>query len=108
MDVLIETGRPAVWVGMPPMRDANLDAGIQEANAVMRSEAKRRPLVTYVDAHSLFGGPGYTSSITVDGEPTTVRLDDGIHLNVAGSYVAADEILRTVDNILAEEMRWSG
>jgi hypothetical protein len=97
MDVLAADGREVVWVGMPPMRDADLNAGMQAVNAVFEEQAGKRPSVTYVDTWSLFSAPGGGYTDTIDGEG--VRLEDGIHLNVPGSELLAGAILDAVAEI---------
>lgn len=54
--------------------------------------------VRVIDTVPIFT-PGfrYTDSIEVDGEETIVRESDGVHLNAAGSAVAADAVLDRID-----------
>lgn len=99
MDVLTQSGRHVIWVGMPPMQNPTLDHGMRAVDAAYEAEAKERPLVTYVDAYQLFGGEGgagYTDSMRFHAEVQVVRLTDGIHLNGVGSTVAADAILKAL------------
>jgi hypothetical protein len=42
-------------------------------------------------------GNRYRDAMTINGEPTIVRQSDGIHLNDAGSSLAAQLILTRVD-----------
>jgi lysophospholipase L1-like esterase len=97
MDVLAADGREVIWVAMPPMQDPDLGEGMAEANAIAESEAAKRESVAYVDTWSLFSAPGggYTSEL--DGE--TVRLEDGIHLNVEGSELLATAILEALAEV---------
>jgi hypothetical protein len=39
----------------------------------------------------------YRDSMTVNGQPTIVRQSDGIHLNDAGSSLAAKIVLAAID-----------
>ena len=42
-------------------------------------------------------GERYSDSIEVDGSETIVRESDGIHLNEAGSAIAADLVIQRLD-----------
>jgi hypothetical protein len=98
MDVLAADGRKVIWVGMPPMQDADLNDGMAEVNRIVADEAEQRDDVSYVDTWALFSAPGggYTSEI--DGE--IVRLEDGIHLNVEGSELLAAAIAEELANVV--------
>lgn len=100
MDVLAADGRQVIWVGMPPMRDPALDDGMAAVNRVFEQQAAKRPNVTYIDTWSLFSAPGGGYTDTLGGEQ--VRLEDGIHLNVAGSERLASAILAAVAEIAGE------
>lgn len=100
MDVLTANGRKVVWVGMPPMREADLNAGMRAVNDVFEEQAAKRDSVTYVDTWELFSAPGGGYTDAIDGEQ--VRLEDGIHLNVPGSERLADAILTAVAEIAGE------
>jgi hypothetical protein len=102
MDAARAGGRRVIWVGMPPMREAKLSDGMAEVDAVFRSEAVKRPNVTYLDTWSLFDGPGgrYTDQVRdTNGRYVYVRLPDGIHLNVKGSQLLAREVARVVERL---------
>jgi lysophospholipase L1-like esterase len=96
MDVLAANGRPAVWVGMPPMRDPGLNASARRVDAIARREARRRPAVAYLDAYAMFAGRDGRYTDRARGR--AVRLVDGVHLNVAGSELLAEEVLRLLDS----------
>ncbi len=105
MDVLARGGRLVVWIGMPPMEDASYSEAMGLIGGIMAEEASTRPAVTYVDAFSLFSAPGalgeYAFSIPDEaGEPTVVRLDDGVHLNVAGSQYLARRVMEQVGRLV--------
>ncbi len=68
-----------------------VDASIEVAAQPWRSQ------IRVIDTVPIFTpGYRYTDSIEVDGEDTIVRESDGVHLNAAGSAVAADEVLRRI------------
>jgi uncharacterized protein len=105
MDVLAGAGRKVVWIGMPPMREPSYSEAMGLIGGIMAEEAATRPAVTYVDAFAMFSTPGapgvYAPSIPDEaGEPTEVRLDDGIHLNVAGSQYLARRVMEEVDRLV--------
>lgn len=97
MDVLAAGGRKVIWVGMPPMQDADLNNGMAEVNRIVADEAGKRDDVSYVDTWALFSAPGGGYTSEVDGE--IVRLEDGIHLNVRGSELLAAAIVEELAQI---------
>lgn len=97
MDVLAADGRKVIWVGMPPMRDADLNDGMAEVNRIVEDEAGKRDNVSWVDTWALFSAPGGGFTPELGGEP--VRLEDGIHLNVEGSELLAAAIVEELEKI---------
>jgi hypothetical protein len=106
MDVLAAGGRPAVWIGMPPMRDPGLNASARRVDAIARRAAQHRPGVTYLDAYAMFADRDGRYTDRVNGR--VVRLDDGVHLNVAGSNRLAAEVLRVVEALVGRPGGASG
>jgi uncharacterized protein len=96
MDALTRRGRTAIWIGMPPMRDPAFSAAMSVVNGVFAEEAAAHG-VTYIDAYTLFSQPGqpgvYIDAVPTPVGPVSVRLDDGIHLNVDGSRYVATVVL---------------
>ena len=88
--------RPGWFFGLTGVQLALLVAGgapvWAAVNAAARREVARRGAV-WVDTWSLFSAPGggYTDT---DRRGTDVRLEDGIHLNVAGSIALARAVAR--------------
>jgi hypothetical protein len=72
-------GRTLLWIGVPAMDDASLDANARAANDVFRSEAARRSWVRYIDAWTLTSGEAAAA----------LRADDGIHLTAEGGRLIA-------------------
>ncbi len=65
-----------------------VNASIEVAAAPWRSQ------IRVIDTVPIFTpGYRYDDSIEIDGEQTIVRESDGVHLNAAGSEVAADAVL---------------
>jgi hypothetical protein len=96
LDVTATDGRAVVWVGLPPMKEAKLSAGVAKINQIVAAEVANHPGAVFLDIWPQFsakGRPGtYTGTIDVKGRPREVRLD-GIHLNTDGSIVLADLVL---------------
>ncbi|HEY7107609.1 MAG TPA: DUF459 domain-containing protein [Acidimicrobiia bacterium] len=98
MATLTRDGRRLIWIGMPPMQDAAYSQSMNELNQVFQSEAAKYKRVTYLDAWTMFSAPGspgtYASDVPdTSGQLTNVRLDDGIHLNVAGSQLLSQAVM---------------
>jgi len=82
------------WLTVPTARDpdrapitAAVNAAVAAAAAPWRSSAR------VLDMGAIFTpGARYRDAIEVDGRETIVREPDGIHLNEAGSAVAASEV----------------
>ena len=76
----------------PPDVEKAVNAAIGVAAAALADQ------IRIVDTVPVFTpGERYRDAIEIDGDQTIVRESDGIHLNEAGSGVAADEVLRRVD-----------
>ncbi len=78
------------WVTQPPMRDGDLDEGMELINSLAQPVVAAREFVTAVDIWELFGGTdGYQDRVTRDGESIDARVSDGVHLTrSAASWVA--------------------
>jgi hypothetical protein len=98
MALLAAGGRTLIWCGMPPMENLALSGAMAREDRIFQQEAARHPGVRYLDTWKLFSGPdgAFTPNLAVDGHMVPVRLSDGVHLNVAGSFLLAKAILREV------------
>ena len=87
------------WLTVPTQRDPARKPIADAVNeAVEQAAAERGASVRVVDLRPTFTpGDSYRDSIEIDGKQTIVRQSDGIHLNEEGSAVAADLVLRAVD-----------
>jgi hypothetical protein len=106
MTTLTANGRYLVWIGMPPMQDAKYSQSMGLLDQIMQKEAAKHPRVRYIDAWTMFsaaGSPGtYAQSVPDEnGHLASMRLDDGIHLNVDGSQRLARAVLAEVGTIAA-------
>lgn len=95
MSLLAARGRTVLWCGMPPMADPALSRAMAREDLIFRQEANRHPGVAYVDTWGLLqgAGGGFSPSLRLNGKTVPVRLADGVHLNVTGSYLVARAIL---------------
>ena len=105
MDLLVEGGRPVVWIGQPVMRSASFDARVRVIDDIVREEAALRPSVRYVDARALLAGPdgGYAEYRTGgDGTSSRIRDGDGIHLTTSGADLLAAAVLEPILPLLTD------
>jgi hypothetical protein len=100
MDTYRQNGVARVyWLTLPTPREAARAKIAQVVNAAIEVAAEPyRAEVRVIDTVNTFT-PGnlYRDAITISGQPTIVRQADGIHLNDAGSSLAAKLVLAAVD-----------
>jgi uncharacterized protein len=105
METYRQDGRADVyWLTVPTPRDSARQPIERAVNAAIKVAAQPfESQVRIIDTVPIFTpGDRYRDSMSVDGKPTIVREADGIHLNEAGSAVAADVVLRS----LGRDYRW--
>ncbi len=87
------------WLTVPTPRDSYRQTVERTVNAAIRVAAQPwMSQIRIIDTVPVFApGERYRDAMEIDGEATIVRESDGIHLNDAGSAVAADEVLRRID-----------
>jgi hypothetical protein len=87
------------WLTVIAPRDPDAQKVIDLVNASIRVAAQPwASQVRIVDTIPTFTPGGrYSDAIDVDGKETIVRESDGIHLNDAGSSIAADLVLDSID-----------
>ena len=87
------------WLTVMTPRDGGAQRVAQMVNASVTVAAQPwRSQVRVVDMVSIFTpGDRYTDSIEIGGVQTIVRESDGIHLNEAGSALAAEAVLERID-----------
>ena len=105
MDSMTADGRKLIWIGMPPMRDAAYSQSMGLLDQIFQEESAKHRRVTYVDTWTLFsapGSPGTYAQFLPDesGAPTDMRLDDGIHLNVAGSQYLSRVVMAELGKLV--------
>jgi hypothetical protein len=87
------------WLTLPTPRDSARAKIAVVVNAAIAVAAEPwRDQVRTVDMVPVFTPGGiYRDAMTVNGQPTIVRQSDGIHLNDAGSALAAKIVLAAID-----------
>lgn len=96
MDVLLTGGKTrVVWVGLPRMREASMDADIRAIEKIVVQQADARDRVEFYSTYArLSPSDGYKAYIKKpNGMPLDVRSADGIHLNRNGSEYLAEMLL---------------
>ncbi len=96
------SGRPLIWVGMPPMATTWRSQSMRTINGLFRVEAAKHPGVLYSDSWDLFAGPGGGYSAYLpgsSGEQHLVRTSDGVHLTAAGLDRLAGSIMRVMASL---------
>ncbi len=86
------------WLLLPGPRDPDRQKISKAVNLADTVAAQPyRAQVRLLDMAAIFT-PGfrYRDAMSVDGQDTIVRRTDGIHLNDAGSSIAADEVLKAL------------
>jgi len=93
-DLLEAEDRHIFWVTQPPMRDGELDSGINQINDLAAAVIADRDFVSAIDIWPLFGGEsGFSERVTgPDGDEIRARIDDGVHLTRAASSWVADMV----------------
>jgi hypothetical protein len=82
------------WLTLPLPRDPARQQIARAVNAAILVAAQPfRAQVRVLDMTGLFTPGGYRAAMPIGGRDTIVRRPDGIHLNDAGSHVAADVVV---------------
>jgi hypothetical protein len=91
-----------VWLLLPVPRGEGQAVAFAAVNRAAQAAASGLPGVRLVDlGPELSPGGVYTPTLVRDGATVTVRAEDGVHLSDAGASIAADAVLRTLD-----QTRW--
>jgi hypothetical protein len=87
------------WLTVPTQRDPARKPIADDVNeAARQAAAQHGAAVRVVDLVPTFTpGDSYRDSIPINGNETIVRMSDGIHLNEAGSSLAADLVLAAIN-----------
>jgi lysophospholipase L1-like esterase len=92
-------GARVYWLTLPTPRESSRAQIARVVNAAIEVAAEPwLDQIRVIDTVPVFTpGNHYRDSMPVGGQPTIVRQSDGIHLNDAGSSLAAKLVLSTVD-----------
>lgn len=115
MDTVTRRGAYLVWIGLPISSDADQTRRYDAINAIVQSEAARRPgRVAYLDTYFFFAGDdgGYAQYVTdSSGKLVKMRADDGVHFErPAGDLIAekALDLLEERFDVTSWRQRQSG
>jgi len=90
-------GATVIWMGMPPMQNAQLSSEMSDINTIDQQQAAmQHPPVNYLSCWTLLGTAQgtYTPFITNgSGQVVNVRTPDGTHLTPAGGEVLSQDIV---------------
>lgn len=101
MDLANRAGTHVVWIGLPQTSDPTQTARFDVINAVVATEARRRPRkVTYIDTYTTFASDtgGYAEYLpNASGDLQKVRADDGVHFERAGGDIIARLVIASLN-----------
>jgi len=104
MQIAGSGGALVVWVGMPPMQNAGLNAQMADVDTIDAQQATQAtPAVHFIATDKSLGTAqgGYTAFVTdAGGQIVNVRTPDGTHLTAGGGQVAAQQVVAA--------LRWLG
>ncbi len=90
MTTMLEGGaRRVYWVGMPVMAIGWRSARMKFIDSLVQQQAEKHPGVRYIDAWSMFSGPGDTFL-------PQWRIGDGVHFTGAGQQKLAETVYLAV------------
>jgi uncharacterized protein len=97
MDTVTRSDAFLVWVGLPITRDAEQTRRYDAINAIVQSEAARRPgRVAYLDTYFFFAGDGggWAQYVTdASGKLVKMRAEDGVHFERPAGDLIATKVL---------------
>ena len=101
MDEATQRGAYLVWIGLPITNDAEQTRRFDAINAIVQSEAAKRPRrVSYLDTYFFFAADdgGYAQYVTgASGKLVKMRADDGVHFERPAGDLIAREVLRRLN-----------
>ena len=96
LEILVGGGvRQVFWVGLPDMRDEEINRFAHHVNAIIQTRVAANPSARFFDAAKLFSKKPGKFSVYIpgkDGMPVLTRSPDGIHLSSLGGEVLAQAI----------------
>jgi hypothetical protein len=89
--------RRVYWLAMPPARQDSWSQTNAQMNIAIQHAAAQVPGAVYLNLLGPVTNHGkYADFVMVNGQPTLVRTQDGIHLNTTGSQIVANEIMGVI------------
>lgn len=97
--------RVVYWLAMPPSRNPSWAYDDAQIDVALRQAAARVHGARYLDVLCPITDHGrYADYVYRHGQPLLVRESDGVHVNVAGSTIVADEVFA----VLKHDWRLAG
>jgi len=101
MNTVTREGAFIVWIGLPVSKDAEQTRRYDTINAIVQSEAAKRPgRASYLDTYFFFAGEdgGYAQYVEDDaGRLVKMRADDGVHFERAAGDLIAEKVLERLE-----------
>jgi len=96
LEILTSGGaRQIFWVGLPDMRDEELNRFVHNVNGIIQTRVAAKPSVRFFDAARLLSKKSGQFSAYIpgkDGMPILARSSDGKHLSLQGGELLAQAI----------------
>jgi hypothetical protein len=91
-------GARVIWVGMPPMKNPDLNGAVRREDVIYQREAGKFPGALYMSSNPVLGSSSgrYVPSGEVSGQPVSLRTADGVHLTPAGAGILAHAVIDTL------------
>jgi hypothetical protein len=95
-------GAQVIWVGMPPMQNPTLSAGMQRIDGIVSQEASKHRNVHYVASWTVLGTATgqFTAYLVEGGQEVNVREPDGTHITPAGAQVLSSVVEGQISTVL--------
>lgn len=101
MSTATRNGAYVVWIGLPITKDAEQTRRYDTINAIVQSEAAKRPgRASYLDTYFFFAGKdgGYAQYVEDGaGRLVKMRADDGVHFERAAGDLIAAKVLEQLE-----------
>lgn len=101
METVTRQGAFLVWIGLPITQDSEQTRRYDTINAIVQSEAARRPgRVSYLDTYFFFAGQdgGYAQYVTdSSGRLVKMRAEDGVHFERPAGDLIATKVLERLE-----------
>ncbi len=101
MNTATRNGAFVIWIGLPITKDAEQTARYDTINAIVQSEAAKRPgRASYLDTYFFFAGKdgGYAQYVEDDaGRLVKMRADDGVHFERPAGDLIAGKVMERLE-----------